>query len=902
VIEVHSPSDRGPLRILQVEDSSADAELVVHALRSAGLEFRHECVDTREGWERALLEPEGWDVVLLDYSLPQLDTLELLAELGERASHLPAIVVSGTITEDLAVAALRAGARDFVTKTNLTRLAPAILREAAVAWDGRERRVAEAERDESDARFARFVENAQDIVIRRRVSPQTFEYVSPSVTTILGYLPAEFYADPVVGQRLVHPDDREKIEEAYADDPERPVLARALAADGRTVWLDRRQVAIRDEQGKVVVLEAVLRDVTVQVVAHEQLQAEERKFRAVFEGALDALLLVEDDRVVLEANPAAGALFDLPIAAIVGRRIEELVQPVGGAELAAAWSGLRDAGRLEGEVTVVRPDGTTRVAELRAAGNVKPGVHLSVLRDITDRLEAEVALHENNDRIEAMLGQLPLVVFSVPLVEGSSPSYVSPQTEELFGLPVEAWGESPELFWDAVHPDDLELLQKAQLEEGAATDFRLRRPNGDEVWVHGQNRFLRDADGNPTRYQGFFADITELMTSREALRETENQLRQGQKMEALGRLAGGIAHDFNNLLLVINGYGDLALARANGDDALRRSITEIRRAGDRAAELTQQLLALSRQQVLKPEVLDLNSVVSDHANMLSRLLGEDIDLRVALNSSGGFIEADAGQLAQVVLNLASNARDAMPDGGELLIRTGSVQLTGKEAALSLPEGRYAVLEVRDTGTGMSPATVSRVFEPFFTTKEVGAGTGLGLSTVLGIVEQSRGAVEIDSKPGEGTRFQIYLPEVDAPLVGTDGPAPRLEDHDGTENVLLVEDDPVVRSLIEDMLVERGYTVLATASPLLALKALATYEDEIQLVVTDVVMPEMNGRQLAERIQTDRPNIRTLYMSGYTSDAIMARGVLPAGMHFLQKPFTAFQLAEKAREALAPRSS
>jgi PAS domain S-box-containing protein len=794
---------------------------------------------------------------------------------------------------------LRAGARDFVTKTNLARLVPAVLRELAAASDVRERRVAETARDESEARFARFVENAQDIVMRYRAEPPAFEYVSPAATAILGYSPAEFYADPDLGQRMIHPEDREAMSSAYAADPERPVTGRVIAADGHIVWLDRRQVAIRDDRGEVVALEAVLRDVTDQVLATEQLQAEERKFHAIFAGALDALLLADDDRVFLDANPAACALFGLPLEAIVGRRVEEFGKPEAAAEALAGWSALLKAGRLEGQLTVLRPNGESRVAEFRATADVKPGVHLSILRDITERLEAEAALKVTDDRIGAMLAQLPLVVFSVPLIQGSAPSYVSPQAEELFGLPVEAWGESPELFWEAVHPDDLAVLRQAERQDGIASDFRLRRPDGREVWVHGRNRFLRDADGTPTHHQGFLADITELMASREALRESEDRLRQGQKMEAIGQLAGGIAHDFNNLLTVINGYGDMALNECNGDDALRHSITEIRRAGDRAAELTQQLLAFSRQQVLKPEILNLNDVISDHASMLSRLLGDDINLRVVLNAQGGFVEADAGQLAQVILNLAANARDAMPGGGELLIRTASVRLTGDEATLGAPEGAYVALEVRDTGAGIDAATLTRVFDPFFTTKGVGEGTGLGLSTVLGIIEQSRGRIVVDSEPGEGTAFHIHLPQVEAPEIGADTRAARFDDQRGTENVLLVEDDTSVRSLIEDILVDRGYNVLAAESPRAALAALARCTDEIHLVVTDVVMPEMNGRQLAEQIQSERPNIRTLYMSGYTSDAIMARGVLPAGMHFLQKPFTASQLAAKAREALAP---
>jgi two-component system cell cycle sensor histidine kinase/response regulator CckA len=888
-------ADGARLRILIVEDSVADAELVLRELRAGGVAHEYDRIDTRAQWDEAVADLARWDLVLLDYALPQLDTLELLRELAQHAPELPSIVVSGTITEESAVSALRAGARDFVTKQNLVRLVPAVTREVAAAADVRELRAAEEALDESEARFARLVENAQDIVMRYQVLPEPrYEYVSPSVTKILGYTPQQFYDDPMFAIRAIHPDDRKGLADAYAEDPERAVTCRVVAADGTTVWLDRRQVAIRDDQGVVVALETVARDVTGQIAAHEAVQSKERKFRAIFEGALDALLLADDDRVYVDANPAACELFGVPREEIVGRRVEDFSDGVPN-DVIAGWTAFLSAGRQEGEFALLRPDGGRRDTEFRATANVKPGVHLSIIRDITERRMAQHALREADERVRGMLAELPLIVFSVPVVAGSGPSYVSPQAEALLGLPDEAWGEKPELFWAAVHADDRERIEAAQHLEQSANDFRMHRPDGSEICVHAQHRFLHDEHGTPTRYQGFLADITELTASREALHDSENKLRQSQKMEAIGQLAGGIAHDFNNLLTVINGYGDMALARCNGDEQLRQSITEMRRAGDRAAELTHQLLAFSRQQVLKPEIVDLNDVVSEHASMLSRVLGEDVVLRLRLNARDGYIEADPGQIAQVILNLAGNARDAMPDGGELAIGTATVELADDDLASEGPAGTYVMLEITDTGSGIDLATQTRIFEPFFTTKEVGKGTGLGLPTVLGIVQQSRGRVIVESKPGAGTTFRIYLPRVEAPAAPSVEREERLER--GTENVLLVEDDEVVRSLIEDMLAERGYTVLRAESPSAALHTAATYDGSIDLLVTDVIMPEMNGRQLAEGIQAHRPDVRTLYMSGYTSDAILARGVLPEGMHFLQKPFTASQLGLKAREAL-----
>jgi PAS domain S-box-containing protein len=880
--------------VLIVDDSVADAELVLRALRTAGLACDHVRIDTRAAWDLAVLLPP-WDLVLLDYSLPQLNVLELLVDLGKRAPDTPAIVVSGTITEDSAVSALRAGARDFVTKQNMTRLAPAVIRELAAAADVRDRRATEAALGESEARFERLVDSAQDIVMRYRTQPQrAYDYVSPSVKTILGYEPEDFYATPDLALRIVHPDDREAVEAAHAADFEQPLTARVFTVDGRIVWLERRQIAIRDEDGAVVAVEVVARDVTDHLFADAQVRSKERKFRAIFEGALDALLLADDDRVYLDANPAACELLGVPRDQIVGRRVDDFGAPQAEAA-AAGWARFLAEGREEGEFLLVRPNGEERITEFRSTANVEPGVHLSILRDTTVRRRAEQALHEADERVRTMIEELPLVVFSVPLEGGVGPAYISPQSEELLGLPADAWGANPELFWAAVHPDDRAWLEETQRSDRSASDFRMRGAGGRELSVHAQHRIVRAADGAKLHYQGFLVDVTELTASRVALLESDDRLRQAQKMEAIGQLAGGVAHDFNNLLTIINGYGDTALSLCNGDVALRESITEIRRAADRATELTQQLLAFSRRQVLKPEVFDLNDVVSEHSSMLARLLGAEIELEVVLEADKGFVEADPGQLVQVILNLAGNARDAMPGGGKLAIRSGQATLAADDATLGIAAGSYVTLEVSDTGCGIDQHRKGHVFEPFFTTKPVGQGTGLGLSTVLGIVEQSRGSIVVESEVGRGTTFRIYLPRADEPAVVRHvQPEPHGE---MTEVVLLVEDNDVVRRLVENILVDCGYTVLMAATPTEALAASVAYQGEIQLLVTDVVMPEMNGRLLAERLLELRPELRALYMSGYPNDMMIARGVLPTGTAFLQKPFTASQLAAKARETL-----
>jgi nitrogen-specific signal transduction histidine kinase len=378
----------------------------------------------------------------------------------------------------------------------------------------------------------------------------------------------------------------------------------------------------------------------------------------------------------------------------------------------------------------------------------------------------------------------------------------------------------------------------------------------------------------------------------------ENQLRQSQKMEAVGRLAGGVAHDFNNLLTVIGGRAVMALDRVRGDPVLQPALEIIARTADRAAALTSQLLAFSRRQILQPRVLEINAVVKGIEPILRRVIGEDVDLVLEVDPAAGTVRADPGQLEQVILNLAVNARDAMPQGGRLVLETANVELDetyARQHADARP-GAHVLLAVSDTGTGMDAATQARLFEPFFTTKPLGKGTGLGLSTVYGIVRQSEGHVAVYSELGHGTSFKVYLPRVDAapdptPVAGPAAPT------GGTETVLLVEDEEGLRELAREILEMQHYTVIEAATPGEALARLERHPDPIHLLVTDVIMPQMSGRQLAAQVTRRRPEVRVLYMSGYTDDAIVHHGVLDPGTPFLQKPFTPASLARKVREIL-----
>ena len=407
---------------------------------------------------------------------------------------------------------------------------------------------------------------------------------------------------------------------------------------------------------------------------------------------------------------------------------------------------------------------------------------------------------------------------------------------------------------------------------------------------------------------GIFSERGQLATIRGQLydltahKQLEEQLSQSQKMEAVGRLAGGIAHDFNNLLMVIGGQTGRLLDQLPEAHALRRNAEAIASAADRAAGLTQQLLAFSRRQVLSPQVLSLNTVVRSIYGMLERVIGEDITCVLSLSVGIESVKADPGRIEQALLNLAVNARDAMPDGGTLAISTSVVELDevySRQHIGSRP-GRYVMLAVSDTGCGMDPETRTRVFEPFFTTKEVGKGTGLGLSMVYGIVKQSGGYIWVYSELGLGTTFKIYLPATEAPPE-TLQPRPAPSVPTGTETILLVEDEDGVRELLEEILSAQGYRVLAASRGVEALQISELLDDEIQVLVTDVVMPHMSGHELAMRLRARRPALRVLYLSGYTDDAIAHHGIVEVDASFLQKPFTRAALATKVREVLAPRS-
>ena len=517
---------------------------------------------------------------------------------------------------------------------------------------------------------------------------------------------------------------------------------------------------------------------------------------------------------------------------------------------------------------------------------------LDLNRARAEQARAQEQLRQSEARYRTLVDGVRDVIFA--LAPDGTIASLNPAFETITGFPRDEWLGRP--FEQLVHSDDLplalELLSSvARGEPRPVNQFRIRTRKGDyrvgEFAATPQYR-----EGQLAGILGICRDVTERLS-------LEQQLRQAQKMEAVGRLAGGVAHDFNNILTAITGYADLLLEDLGTTDRRRDDIAEIRKAAERAAGLTRQLLAFSRQQVMQVRVLDLNDVVADTQNMLGRLLGEDIALVTRLDPALGAVKADPGQLEQVIMNLAVNARDAMPGGGKLTIETANAELDDTYVREHFPArpGSYVMLAVSDTGTGMSDEVQSHLFEPFFTTKEKGKGTGLGLATVYGIVKQSGGYIWVYTEPGHGTTFKIYLPRVaGAPAQRASGPKASPVGA-GTETVLLAEDEAAVRAVARHALERQGYTVLEASSGEAALDLAERHSGRIHLLLTDVIMPGMNGRALALRLSELRPDLRVVYMSGYTEEAITRHGVLEPGLTYVQKPFTPEGLARKVREVL-----
>ena len=636
------------------------------------------------------------------------------------------------------------------------------------------------------------------------------------------------------------------------------------------------------------------------------LQQKERELRLVADSLTEMVMAYDMQENLIYFNPAVERLTGYRPEDLRHTKLDAWIHPEDRARLSEfrekRFSGFSFA---DVEFRLIRKDGSEKWISATSAPLLdEQGRQIGAIstgRDITERKQAEEALRQSQERFRILFESAPDAIFIVDerlnflMVNNAACAQLRYSRDQLLALS-----------FAGIAPSELAESVRNALRQGG--DDRLTftgahiRADKTTLPVELHLRKIH-FDGHMAAI-GVARDITEREQAQHQRLELEQQLQQAQKLESIGRLAGGIAHDFNNLLTVINGYSSLILSGPPAGADILNKVEHIKDAGGRAANLTQQLLAFSRKQIMKPEALDVNAVVADAGRILRRLLGEDIELQTVLAPSVGAIVADSGHLGQVLMNLAVNARDAMPNGGKLVIETANAELDHTYAAThsEVTPGRYVMIAVSDTGCGMDEPTRRRMFEPFFTTKSTDKGTGLGLSTVYGIVTQNKGAISVDSEPGRGTTFRLYFPRSEEQAKSHVSQRPVRSTTRGSATILVVEDESNVRRLACEVLSEAGYRVLEAARGEDALSLAAALPDVIHLLMTDVVMPGMNGRELARRLQASRPRLEVLYTSGYVGSAVVQREVLVPEVSYLAKPFTADELISKVCDILSPSES
>lgn len=688
--------------------------------------------------------------------------------------------------------------------------------------------------------------------------------------------------------------------------------------NGEVVWLEETATAILDEDGNVDRLVGIAVDVSERKKAEKDLRESEEKFKALFKGIPIPVYIWEkvndeNDFVLVNSNDAGDRQTTSFSSRYFGMRASELLddEPEMLKGLLQC-SGEREIVHIETEYHH-QETGVLKILDLYFVC-ISPSMVMAVSRDITqekfaqdERAKLLAQIEFQNRRLSDIIASIPGAVWESKVNDGvynQQSNFVSDYIEKITGYAPKEWLSEPNYWIKILHPDDKEeALDKTEeflQDKGEGfLEYRFIKKNGEIVWTETQMKAVKDENGKVVSLTGITIDVSERKRAEEALIKSEEQLRQSQRLESVGRLAGGIAHDFNNMLTAINGYSELLLRELKEENSIRQKVLEIKKAGERSASLTQQLLAFSRRQVLKPQMLDLNNVIKDMSGLFRRLIGEHIYLSINLSEDECRVEADPGQLSQVIMNLAVNARDAMPKGGELTIKTENIFLDEEYAATHVPTmpGNYVRLSVSDTGIGVDEESRKHIFEPFYTTKEKGAGTGLGLATVYGIVKQSGGYIWVDSEPGKGAEFIVFLPQVEKIVAISKEKIMSETEMPGNETILLVEDEEAVRELTVKILEMNGYSVIEAKDGAEAFEIYEESSGNIDLLITDVVMPRMSGRELAEKIKQVNPGIRVLFSSGYSDDRNMMRDRDLKTIDFINKPFTPEELGRKIRQLL-----
>ncbi len=886
------PPAPAPLRVLLIDDDEDDRVLTGDLISQIRVPRRAELQWARsfEAGLEALRRNES-DVCLLYYRLGARDGLDLLAEARREGSPCPIIVLTGKGSDGTDILALSRGADDYLVKGDLD----VALLERSIRY-AIERARHTSDLRASEQRYRAIFEKSSEGILLVDVETHAVKYANPAAARMSGHTESALctmhLAD--LSAEVDRESNLKEFESLIRGTTDLSVDRPCLRKDGSTFLADITATTITID-GRAT-LAGFFRDVTERTRSARALEASEAQFRCLFEAAKDGILiLAADTGRIVDVNPVMRELTGYTREDFVGKYLWD-IGPFKDAEASKdSFAELRakDYVRYD-DLPLKTSDG--RKVEVEFVSNVylvngRKVIQCNI-RDITVRKRVEDNLRMRDRAIQAVSQG---ILISDALAPDDLVIYASPGFTRLTGYERdEIVGRNCRLLQGpGTDLASVTLLREAIRERRACVVELLNyRKDGTSFWNSLAISPVRDEGGLVTHFVGVQTDVT-------ARRQLEAQFLQAQKMEAVGRLAAGVAHDFNNLLSVILSYADLISGDLAPEEPMRADVEEIRTAGLRATELTRQLLAFSRQQVLEPRVLNLNEVLGRMEKMLARLLGADIDLTILPGRELGNVKADASQLEQIVMNLAVNARDAMLLGGHLTIETANVALDDDYASAhhDVRPGSYVELDVTDSGAGMDKNTVTRIFEPFFTTKQKGKGTGLGLATVFGIVKQSGGHIFVYSEPEKGTTFRIYLPRVGA-ASEAQRPVqmgPEAERVGGT--ILLVEDEEQVRSVARTILRRQGYVVLDAPNGGEALLICEQHGANIDLLLTDVVLPRMSGRQLAERLAPIRPDMKVLYMSGYTDDAILQHGIIDSGAAFLQKPLTPASLTRKVREVL-----
>jgi PAS domain S-box-containing protein len=897
------------INILIIEDSQDDAELVLRELRRSGFDPKWKRVETEPDFLAEIKKSP--DIILSDYSMPQFNGLRAVELLRKSGLDIPFILISGTVGEDVAVEAMQYGATDYLLKDRLARLGQAVERALRESKEQAELKLAEKELQTTHAQLRQLLEHSPAVIYSLKVEGQNIipKVVSENITALLGFTVQEVLSYEWWFNHL-HPEDRNHAVASIQETMARGASIteyRMGHKDGSYRWVEDKRRVIRDSSNQPESLVGIWADITERKRAEEVLrkvsgqETGRKKTRVLLDlavifglGALSFAVLYYTD--VLEAplqelvSKLKNNLDDLlvpPVILLIGflifsyRRWKDAQSQFGEqANIEDALRKLHD--ELEKRIQ-------QRTVELSQANE-------TLRTEIAERKRAEGELRWKTAFLEAQVNSSPDGILVVDTKKKRIQQ--NQRLMELFQVPKEI----------AEDDGDAKLLQHVTGQMKNPKQFLERVEHlyaqPDEIGrdeIELAKGTILDRYSSPVRdkagkYYGriwTFRDITEQ-------RKLEAQFRQAQKMEGIGQLAGGVAHDFNNILAVIQMQSDLLKSSGGLSTDQSEYAQEISITVQRAAALTRQLLLFSRREVFQPRDLDLSDSVTNTTKMLRRILGENVQIQLKLASQPMFIHADAGMMDQVLLNLAVNARDAMPHGGQLVIETSGVEFDEFAASQSpqMRPGSFVRLSVSDSGCGIPPEILPKIFEPFFTTKDVGKGTGLGLATVFGIVQQHQGWINVYSEVNHGTTFRVYLPRL-AKNGGEKSAQPALtEMRGGNETILLAEDDPSLRVSVRKALSQLGYRILEAPTGVKALEVWKENRDEVRLLVTDLVMPDgMTGKDLAQRILQENPKLKVIYMSGYSAEVVGKDFPLKEGVNFLTKPFQASKLAQIVRESL-----